>query len=120
MSHIWYIMHAGQEYQVKYYVTSSGRCPVRKWLDRLDTKSRHRLEARVLRMMVGNFGDHKAVGQGIWELRMDFGPGYRLYYGIQGRDIILLLCAGDKASQVKDILQARTYWKDCVKMEGGS
>jgi putative addiction module killer protein len=55
-------------------------------------------------------GDHKSVGKGVWEARFQFGPGYRIYFGKDGDRIILLLCAGDKGTQSKDIKKAQTYW----------
>lgn len=67
---------------------------------------------RVLRMMPGNFGDHKFCHDGVWELRIDVGPGYRVYYAIADGQIILLLCGGDKRTQPKDIEYACACWHD--------
>jgi putative addiction module killer protein len=69
----------------------------------------------VLRFEAGNLGDHKSVGDGVWEARLDFGPGYRLYFGKDGSAMILLLNGGDKASQFRDIRTARNYWADYRK-----
>jgi putative addiction module killer protein len=74
-----------------------------------------RIQARVLRFENGNLGDHKAVGGGVWEARLDFGPGYCLYFGKDGAVVILLLAGGDKASQSKDIRAAKQYWEDYRK-----
>ena len=63
----------------------------------------------------GNLGDHKEVGGGVWEARLDFGPGYRLYFGRSGRELLLLLTGGDKKSQTKDIKRAREFWSQYVK-----
>jgi putative addiction module killer protein len=71
-----------------------------------------RIQARVLRFEKGNLGDHKTVGGGVWEARLDFGPGYRLYFGKEGAAVILLLVGGDKSSQSKDIAAAKRYWAD--------
>ena len=76
----------------------------------LDTATRARVQARILRFELGNLGDHKEVGAGIWEARFDFGPGYRLYFGRRGRELVLLLTGGDKKSQSKDIKRAREFW----------
>ena len=73
------------------------------------------LQARILRFETGNLGDHKEVGGGVWEARLDFGPGYRLYFGRSGRDVVLLLLGGDKRSQNKDIKLARGFWARYVK-----
>ena len=63
-------------------------------------------------MELGNFGDHKSVGEGIWEARIDYGPGYRVYYCFEGIHIVLLLCSGNKGSQNKDISRAKLYKAD--------
>jgi putative addiction module killer protein len=96
---------------VREYVDDSGRIPFRDWLSELDVAIR----ARVLRFETGNLGDHKEVGGGVWEARLDFGPGYRLYFGRSGREVVLLLTGGDKKSQTKDIKRARTFWLQYLK-----
>jgi putative addiction module killer protein len=100
---------------VREYVDDSGRIPFREWLSELDLAIRARVQARVLRFETGNLGDHKEVGGGIWEARLDFGPGYRLYFGRSGRDVILLLLGGDKRSQKKDIKRAQEFWAKYLK-----
>ena len=100
---------------VREYVDSGGRIPFRHWLSDLDTTTRARVQARVLRFETGNLGDHKEVGGGVWEARFDFGPGYRLYFGKIGRAVILLLLGGDKKSQKKDIKRAREFWSEYLK-----
>ncbi len=69
------------------------------------------IDARIARLRAGNFGDSKSVGKAVSESRIDFGPGYRIYYGVAGDDIILL-CGGDKSSQDSDIQRAQSFWKD--------
>ena len=64
------------------------------------------------RLRLGNFGDSKSVGEGVLELRIDHGPGYRIYFGRDGSDVVILLLGGDKRSQSKDIETARVYWAD--------
>ena len=70
---------------------------------------------RVARMEEGNFGDHKFCSDGVWELRINTGPGYRVYYGLAGQQIVLLLCGGDKSTQSADIARAKKYWRDWQK-----
>lgn len=97
---------------IREYITAQGACPFRSWLNRLDTKARARIQARVLRFETGNLGDHKAVGGGVYEVRCQFGAGYRIYFARAGTTVILLLAGGDKASQRSDIRQARGFWGD--------
>jgi putative addiction module killer protein len=96
---------------VREYLTADGRNPFRAWLAGLDVATRARIQARVLRFSTGNLGDHKSVGAGVWEARVMFGPGYRIYFGREGRDVILLLVGGDKSSQAGDIRRAQEFWK---------
>jgi putative addiction module killer protein len=84
---------------VREYVEDSGRIPFRDWLTELDKVTRARVQARILRFETGNVGDHKDVGAGVLEARLDFGPGYRVYFGRKGRELVLLLLGGDKGSQ---------------------
>jgi putative addiction module killer protein len=100
---------------VREYLDESGRSPFRQWLDQLDQATRARVQARVLRFELGNLGDHKHVGQGVWEARLDFGPGYRLYFGKSGREVILLLLGGHKGTQRKDIKRAKESWATYLK-----
>jgi putative addiction module killer protein len=70
------------------------------------------IRARLNRIRLGNFGDCKSVGGGVEELRIDFGPGYRVYYGREGARVVVLLCGGDKKMQGRDILTAQRHWKE--------
>jgi putative addiction module killer protein len=100
-------------YEIRHYLTSSGRDLYTEWLKRQrDTTARVAIARRVLRMIPGNFGDHKFCHDGVWELRIDVGAGYRIYYAIAGEQIILLLCGGDKRTQPKDIEYACACWHD--------
>lgn len=94
------------------YETLGGKCPVREWLDELDGPITARIEARIKRIALGNYGDVKPVGDGISELRIMFGSGYRVYFAQHGNEIIVLLCGGDKSSQTGDVKNAKTYWED--------
>jgi putative addiction module killer protein len=100
------------ELTLREYVTPEGRNPFRDWLDALDLSMRARIQARVLRFETGNLGDHKAVGGGVWEARLGFGPGYRIYFGREKRTVVLLLLGGDKPSQRRDVRQAQQFWTD--------
>ena len=99
--------------QLKIYVTEDGRKPFIEWLESLEDKTiRYRIKERLNRVALGNLGDHKFISDGVYELRLVFGSGYRIYYGNEGKEIILLLCGGDKSSQKKDIKKAITYLKN--------
>lgn len=83
------------------------------WLKRLrDGQAKVAVVRRVNRIEQGNFGDHKFCREGVWELRIDVGPGYRLYYAMSGQRVVLLLCGGDKGSQDADITRAVAFWQD--------
>lgn len=97
---------------IREYEAADGRCPYREWLEVLDISTRARVQARIFRFELGNLGDHKYVGKGVWEARLDFGPGYRVYFGRDGDRMILLLLGGDKKSQRWDIRQAQQNWED--------
>jgi len=78
-----------------------------RWLDGLhDIRARARVQARIERLLAGNPGDTKPVGQGVWELRIDYGPGYRVYFKKRGRALVILLAGGDKSTQARDIQNA--------------
>ena len=95
------------------YLTPEGRDPYADWLAGLaERQARARVVVRVLRMAAGNFGDCKPLSDGVWELRIDHGPGYRVYYARAGERLILLLVGGDKRRQQADIGAAVDYWKD--------
>lgn len=102
-----------QPRELKVYESPSGSAPFDDWLGSLrDGKSRARIEVRLDRLEQGNFGDCKPVGDGVLELRMDFGPGYRVYFAEDGPAIVLLLIGGDKSTQDKDIKTAKSYWRE--------
>lgn len=87
--------------------------PYRKWYTSIrDLKTKARVDVRLTRIELGNFGDHKPVGNGVFELRFTFGSGYRIYYGLDGDSVVLLLSAGDKSTQTNDIQKAKKYWDD--------
>lgn len=95
------------------FATEDGKEPYTEWLNHLKDKAgRQRIFARIARLEQGNFGDCEAVGEGVSELRMFFGPGYRVYVGEDGNRIVVLLCGGDKGTQKRDIEAAKRYWKE--------
>jgi putative addiction module killer protein len=98
------------------YVTGEEACPFTLWLESLrDRQARARIKKRLDRVALGNLGDVKAVGEGVMEFRIDYGPGYRVYAAQVGSTILLLLCGGDKSTQDQDILNAKQYWIDFQK-----
>lgn len=100
-------------YEVRHYLTSRGRDVFLEWHRKIrDSKARIAIDRRINRMELGNFGDHKFLMGGVSELRIDVGPGYRVYYAREGQQIILLLCGGDKSDQNDDIERACAYWND--------
>lgn len=98
------------------YKTQSGKEPLISWIEGLkDRKAVSRIRNRIQRLELGIFGDYKPVGDGIYELRFHFGPGYRLYFAIEENSLLLLLCAGDKDSQKHDIDCAKKYYTDYIE-----
>ena len=94
--------------QVIVYADAQGKEPFTIWLNSLcDRVGRQRILARVARLAHGNFGDRAPVGEGVHELRLFFGPGYRVYFGEHSDTVVVLLCGGDKDSQPRDIHQAQ-------------
>jgi putative addiction module killer protein len=101
------------ELDVLIYQTADARKPFAVWLDALkDRLARARIRTRINRLALGNPGDHRALDGGLFELRIDWGPGYRVYFARTGNTIVLLLCGGDKTTQQKDIEHAKAYFQD--------
>jgi len=95
------------------YRSADGVEPITKWLAGLrDKQARARVEVRFARLAAGNLGDCKPAREGVLELRVDYGPGYRVYLARLGSAVVLLLCGGDKRTQVTDIQRAVEYWRD--------
>lgn len=98
---------------VRIYAKADGTVPFTHWLDKLkDIRGRQLIKARLKRVALGNLGDCKSVGEGVIELRIDWGPGYRVYFGQQGRETVILLCGGSKRTQSWDIMKAKAFWSD--------
>ena len=101
-----------QPREICYFLTKDGSSPFITWVKALrDRKAQNKIELRLKRVELGNLGDYKSVGEGVYELRLDVGPGYRIYFAQVGKTLILLLCSGDKSTQDKDIQQAQQYWR---------
>ena len=97
--------------EISLYLLPDGSCPFVHWLEGLkDRQAKAKVKQRLDRLELGNMGDFKAVGKGVLELRVNYGPGYRIYFAQTGQHIILLLCGGDKKTQNRDILRAQQYW----------
>jgi putative addiction module killer protein len=95
------------EIEIRHFITRAGKDVFGDWLLRLnDPQAQDRIAARVDRLVNGNFGDCRRLRHGLWELRIDWGPGYRVYYTMIGTTCILLLCGGDKRKQSSDIERA--------------
>lgn len=95
------------------YTDEKGKSPYAEWLRSLrDARAKAKIIMQVDKMELGLFGDVEPIGDGLSELRIHYGPGYRVYYGKEGQQVYLLLCGGDKSTQPKDIKKAKAYWQD--------
>lgn len=99
------------EIEIREY-TRDNRAFFSEWLNDLDRTVKARVLTRIDRVARGNMGDTRSVGDGVFELRLDFGPGYRVYFGREGQEVIILLLGGDKDSQSKDIERAKELLTD--------
>ncbi len=99
--------------QIEYFEDERGRFPAHEWLDALkDKMTRVIIKGRIRRLEAGNFGHTRSLGEGIIELKIDYGPGFRVYLGLEGNSLVVILVIGDKSSQSKDINLAKARWKD--------
>ena len=106
------------EREITSYGTSDGKFPFDEWLDSVrDRNVRFRIKSRLDRVQQGNLGEIKSVGEGVFELRINYGPGYRVYFGQFGLTIVVILVAGNKSTKEQDIRQAIVYWKDYERRE---
>ncbi len=96
---------------VDYYRTPAGKEPAHEWLSSIKDKlTQAILYKRIRQAGLGHFGNTRNVGEGVWELKINYGPGYRVYYGIHGDELILILMGGSKRTQTGDIKKACAYW----------
>ncbi len=99
--------------EIRIFRQKDGKVPFELWMNQLrDKRAKVKILIRLDRVVLGNLGDIKPVGEGVSELRIDEGKGYRVYFGRQGNKVIILLCGGDKSSQQRDIKQAKKYWSE--------
>ena len=100
-------------FEISHYLTPEGKDIFLEWqLSLRDTKARIAIDRRINRIELGNFGDHKFCRDGVWELRIDIGPGYRVYFGKDGERLVILLAGGTKKRQHADIESAHTLWAE--------
>jgi len=97
--------------ELRYYVASGGRQPFAEWFAELEPVSRARVTRAIVQLEHGNFSNVKSVGEGVLEYRIDFGPGYRVYFGRDGKALVILLTGGTKKRQQRDIEAAHGYWR---------
>lgn len=102
-----------QPREIQRYIKPDGKIPFDQWFNSLrDANAKSRIDLRISRVSIGNLGDYRSLGEGVYELRIYYGPGYRVYFGQIGTTIVLLLCGGDKSTQSEDIQIAKEYWND--------
>jgi putative addiction module killer protein len=107
-------------HEIRHYLTPEGKDEFAEWQNHLrDTQANIAIDRRINRLELGNFGDHKFCRDGVWELRIDVGPGYRVYYALAGTQMVLLLAGGDKRMQEADIDRACKYWQDWQRRSAG-
>jgi putative addiction module killer protein len=94
--------------EILIYETEDGRAPFSDWMEQQNKQ----IYGTVKRVEMGNLGDHRGVGEGVFELRIDAGPGYRVYFGKDGERLVILLIAGTKKTQRRDIEAAKQFWRD--------
>jgi putative addiction module killer protein len=105
--------------EIRYYVASDGQEPFADWFAELQAVERAKVTRGIARLEQGNFSNVKSVGEGVLEYRIDYGPGYRVYFGRDGETLVILLTGGSKKRQQRDIEAARTYWQDYKQSKRG-
>lgn len=105
--------------EIQEYLDTRGRSPFARWFNRLDAQAAAKVVTVLVRMENGNLSNSKSVGAGVLECRIDFGPGYRVYFGRDGDDLIVLLGGGTKPRQQKDINMAQDLWQEYKRRKRG-
>lgn len=109
-----------QELNIQVYFREDGTSPYYEWFDTIkDKKTKARILVRIDKLACGHFGDYKSVGEGVLELRLAFGPGFRIYFCLNGNQILILLMGGDKTSQYKDIILAKKLYIEFKERQKG-
>lgn len=107
-------------YEISIYKTANGKEPYIEWIESLDKTVRARIKARITRIQeTNNLGIHEPVGEGVFELKFDFGSGYRIYFGFKTNTFLIFLFGGSKKGQQRDIEKAKEYWLDHLSLRGG-
>lgn len=110
-----------QPRELRIYEADDGNAPFSSWLHSLrDREARARIKKRLDRVVLGNLGDYRSVGGGVFEFKIDYGSGYRVYFAQTEVLILLLLCGGDKSTQERDILKAKQFWANFNQRENAN
>src|SRR5215471_14717397 len=104
--------------EIRYYVATEGGRPFAAWFADLESVARAKVTRAIVRLEQGNFSNVKSVGEGVFEYRIDFGPGYRIYFGQDGPRLVILLTGGTKKRQGRDIEAAHAFWQDYKQRKG--
>lgn len=97
---------------VEQYIKENGTCPFEKWFNKLNSIAAAKISTALYRMELGNFSNVKSLGDGVFENKIHFGPGYRIYFGQEGDELVILLGGGTKSQQSKDIQEAKALWNE--------
>jgi len=98
--------------RIENYITDEGDEPFSKWFNTLNATAASKVTTALYRMELGNYSNVESVGEGVYEYKIDFGPGYRIYFGQVGDELVILVGGGSKKKQNKDIQMAKLYWKE--------
>jgi putative addiction module killer protein len=105
--------------EIRYYVAADGGQPFAEWFAELEADARAKVTRAIARLEQGNLSNVKSVGEGVLEYRIDFGPGYRVYFGSDGETLVILLTGGTKKRQQRDIKAAHAFWQDYKRSKRG-